>query len=145
MLLQNKYNTILTFLVLLLSVSLHAQSKWVVSQNGDGNYTTIQEAVDNTVDGDTVFVKSGVYKEHVTIIHSLFLIGENAETTVIDAQDTIKCIQVRIPPPTVGTKGLITNFSLINSGTGYTNNSGNCGIKLHGWHENNWDIINNIF
>jgi len=51
-----------------------------------GNYTKIQDAIDNTSDGDTVFVydDSSPYYENVVIDKSINLIGENQETTVID-------------------------------------------------------------
>ncbi|HVQ00747.1 MAG TPA: NosD domain-containing protein [Candidatus Thermoplasmatota archaeon] len=56
---------------------------------GPGNYTTIQQAVDNASDGDTVFVfdDASPYYEHVRINTSLQLLGENKSTTVIDGGD----------------------------------------------------------
>jgi len=48
------------------------------------NYPTIQLAVGNATDGDTVFVKSGVYDEDVVIEDkSISLIGEDPSTTII--------------------------------------------------------------
>jgi parallel beta-helix repeat protein len=52
---------------------------------GPGNYSKIQDAVDNATEGDTVFVYEGVYKEHVYINKTINLIGENKENTVVDA------------------------------------------------------------
>jgi len=53
---------------------------------GPNNYTSIQEAVDHALDGDTVFVfsHSSPYFEHVVVNRSIHLIGENRSTTVID-------------------------------------------------------------
>jgi|GEM_PF-528731 len=53
---------------------------------GPNNYTSIQEAVGHTLDGDTVFVfsLSSPYLEHVVVNRSIFLVGENRSTTVID-------------------------------------------------------------
>jgi parallel beta-helix repeat protein len=61
-----------------------------VGGSGPGNYTTIQEAIDNASEGDTVFVYSGVYNESVihdgsSLNNSLTLLGENKYTTIIDA------------------------------------------------------------
>jgi nitrous oxidase accessory protein len=48
------------------------------------DYWSIQEAVNNASEGDTIFVKNGIYYEHVVINKSICLIGENRDTTVID-------------------------------------------------------------
>ena len=57
-----------------------------VGGSGPGNYTTIQGAIDNASDGDTVFVYaySSPYYENVVIDKSINLIGEDRNTTVID-------------------------------------------------------------
>ena len=48
------------------------------------NYGTIQEAIDQAVESDTIFVRQGTYNENLTITKSLFLTGENSITTIID-------------------------------------------------------------
>ncbi len=58
-----------------------------VGGNGPGNYSKIQDAIDDASDGDTVFVydDSSPYYENVEIMHkSINLIGEDKNTTVID-------------------------------------------------------------
>ena len=52
-----------------------------------GNYTRIQDAIDNASSGDTVFVydDSSPYYENVMVNTSITLIGEDKNTTVIDA------------------------------------------------------------
>jgi parallel beta-helix repeat protein len=54
-----------------------------VGGNGPGNYTLIQDAIDNASDGDTVFVFNGTYNETITVNVSIDLIGEKKETTII--------------------------------------------------------------
>lgn len=51
------------------------------------DYPTIQEAINNAVDNDTVFVKQGTYNENITISKSLSLIGENSHTTIINGSN----------------------------------------------------------
>ena len=52
---------------------------------GPNNYSSIQNAIDNASCGDTIFVYSGTYFEIIDINKSINLIGENKETTSIDA------------------------------------------------------------
>ena len=60
-----------------------------VGGDGPGNYTTIQEAVDDAVDGDTVFVydDSSPYYENLVINTSIDLVGENKDSTIIDGSN----------------------------------------------------------
>jgi parallel beta-helix repeat protein len=65
-----------------------SKGNWLyVGGSGSGNYTTIQAAVDNASDGDTVFVfdESSPYKELIIVTKSLAIQGENKSTTIIDS------------------------------------------------------------
>jgi len=55
-----------------------------VGGSGPGNYTFIQEAIDDAENGDTVYVYSGEYYEHLNISKTINLVGECKETTFID-------------------------------------------------------------
>jgi hypothetical protein len=57
-----------------------------VGGTGPGNYSSIQNAINDASEGDTVFVfdDSSPYYENITINKGIFLIGENRETTIID-------------------------------------------------------------
>jgi parallel beta-helix repeat protein len=79
------------------------------------NYTTIQAAIDanETLDGHTIFVKKGIYYEHVVVNKSVSLIGENRTTTVIDGNGTGTDIRVTASSVVIegftvrnGTKGI---------------------------------------
>jgi len=64
-----------------------SSGSWLyVGGSGPGNYTKIQEAIDIASNGDFIFVFAGIYYENILIYKSLYLIGENAETTIIDGQ-----------------------------------------------------------
>lgn len=47
-------------------------------------FKSIQEAINNASPGDTVLVRSWIYKEKIVINKSIILIGENRENTIID-------------------------------------------------------------
>jgi len=89
----------------------------VVSADGHGDYTTVQEAVNalpnyshNEI--STVFIRKGVYKECVNIPHTKFrvhFIGEDAESTVITNDNYAKRIWPGRDFP-VGTSGSATIY-----------------------------------
>jgi parallel beta-helix repeat protein len=66
-----------------------SRGNWLyVGGSGPGNYSRIQDAIDNASDGDTVFVydDSSPYNESVSIIYSIRLLGENPTSTIITNQ-----------------------------------------------------------
>ena len=67
-----------------------------VGGSGPNNYTKIQDAIDDASDGDTVFVydDSSPYYENVAINKSINLIGEDANTTIIDGSGHKKGIYI---------------------------------------------------
>jgi len=81
------------FVVLLLILSVGLQSfRHVRAESATlrvpDDFSTIQEAINNAVGGDTVFVKAGTYYEHVVVNKALMLIGEDVTTTIIDGNET---------------------------------------------------------
>jgi parallel beta-helix repeat protein len=70
-----------------------SRGNWLyVGGSGPGNYTRIQDAIDNANDGDTVFVydDSSPYDENLLINRSIRLHGENWNTTRIKGNADIK-------------------------------------------------------
>ncbi len=55
-----------------------------VGGSGPGNYTTIQDAINNALPGDSIFVHNGTYYENIVIDKPLSLDGENSNTTTIN-------------------------------------------------------------
>ena len=82
-----------------------------VGGSGPGNYSTIQEAIDDSSDGDTVFVydDSSPYHENVIIDNSINLIGEDSETTIIDGSGSGTIVYVTADDVT------ISEFTIQNS------------------------------
>lgn len=108
---MKKIHKIITlFLVLLTSfVSTEAQNQVnpetatkdlfykVVAQDGSGNYTSIQAAINDSkafpYDRITIFIKNGTYREKVKIHEwnpNISLIGESKENTIITFDDYFK-------------------------------------------------------
>ena len=96
-----------------------------VGGSGPNNYTRIQDAVDNSSDGDTVFVYSGFYDDYfpqylccVKIHKSINLVGEDKYTTIIDGGFNFDV--VRIYADYVD----ISGFTIQNSGVDDINRCG---------------------
>ena len=90
--------------------------------SGPNNYTRIQYAIDDASDGDTVFVydDSSPYYENVIVNKTINLIGENRESTVIDADSTADAVYITADWVN------ISGFTMKNSG----NKQFDCGIDL---------------
>ena len=82
-----------------------------VGGSGPGNYTKIQDAINASFDGGTVFVydDSSPYNESVRIIYSIRLLGENPPSTIITSQ---KYCVIQILADNVTVEGFtITNMN----------------------------------
>lgn len=65
-------------------ITLHNDNTLYVGGSGPGNYTSIQEAIDDAEDGDTIYVYNGTYYENLEVNKSINLMGESKNTTFID-------------------------------------------------------------
>jgi hypothetical protein len=105
--------------VVSISVNKTSQSKngktLYVGGSEPGNYTKIQDAIDNANDGDTVFVYNGIYYENIVINVSIDLIGEDRTSTIIDGNKNEDVIYISKS----ANGGNITGFTIQNSGTRY--------------------------
>jgi hypothetical protein len=73
----------------------------IVDINGTGNYTTIQEGIDNSQDGDIVLVYPGTYFENIdyigkniTVASKYYTTGDEAyiNNTIIDGNNNGSCV-----------------------------------------------------
>ncbi|MEW6741254.1 MAG: hypothetical protein AB1486_00720 [Planctomycetota bacterium] len=69
-------------IVSVLAPSLLARQTWIVAEDGSGDFTEIQPAVDAASDGDLILVKDGTY-EHVWVTKPLSIVGSGIERTVV--------------------------------------------------------------
>jgi len=124
-----------------------------VNQNGNYNYTSIQDAINNAKEGDIIYVYNGTYYENIVIDKPINLVGEDKENTIIDGQEKTDVIKI------ISDHVNITGFTIRNAGF-YLYNNGididssyniianniiqrcRCGIALELW-ANNCEIFQN--
>lgn len=58
-----------------------------VGGDGPGNYTRIQDALDNVTIGGSVYVFPGIYQENLRVTTPVHLIGEESNSTIIDGEN----------------------------------------------------------
>ena len=107
------------------------------------DYATIQETIDapETQDGHTITVDAGTYYEHVVVTKSLYLIGEDRGTTIIDGSEAGTVVTI------MADNVILSNFTIQNSGEAepWTPHAEfmNHGVEVFGY--NNVTVSNNIF
>ena len=111
-------------------ISAFDRNTLYVGGSGPGNYSSIQDAIDNASDGDTIFVyeDSSPYFEFLSVNKSIHLLGEDKNTTIIDGSSERREV-IHITADDVCVRG----FTVINRGKET--------ILIH---SNNTRIINNI-
>ncbi|UCH31154.1 MAG: right-handed parallel beta-helix repeat-containing protein [Candidatus Bathyarchaeota archaeon] len=103
---------VFTLIIFRYNTSVYADSRVIyVDYTGQGDYLRIQDAINNATTGDIIFVRSGTYIENVVVDKSVSLIGENRDSTFIDAGGTGTVIRV------TANKVNIESFTIRNSGT----------------------------
>jgi len=75
------------------------------------DYPTIQKAINNANDEDTIIVRAGTYYENLVVDKSIILSGENRDTTIIDGGENSDVVFVSADYVT------ITGFTVTNSAT----------------------------
>lgn len=79
--------------LILLPIDVKAATLYVGGA-GPGNYTAIQDAIDNASSGDSIYVYSGVYHERPLIDKSLSLTGEEKTMTIIDGDGIASVVHI---------------------------------------------------
>ena len=83
-----------------------------VDWKGEGDYTTIQDAIDNANPGETIYVWAGTYYENVIVNKTVTLIGNGTGVTIVNGTGTGSKSVITITANWVN----ITNFSCRGSG-----------------------------
>ena len=132
-----------------------SRGNWLyVGGSGPGNYSRIQDAIDNTTDGDTIYVFPGIYRELIVINNSIQLQGADFLTTIIDGKNTSNDIITCVGPNVI-----ISGFTIFNCSKSHScvliNHTKNCTLyrtRIHTTeygvtvqNAENISIINNTF
>jgi len=99
-------------------------------------YPSIQEAINNAEEGDTIYVRAGIYYEHLTIDKTISLVGEN-RNTILDGNGTGSPVYI------IANSVMITGFKIRNSRFEYLYS----GIRVEGSNYNNINgntLVNNF-
>jgi len=102
----------------------HDGTTLYVGGDGPGNYSHIQDALDNTSDGDTVVVFRGTYFETIIIDTSIMLLGENKNKTIIDGDKKGDVVSV------IADHVTISGFTILNGGRPFYSYKEGGGIRL---------------
>ncbi len=93
---------------------------------GPGNYSKIQDAIDDASDGDLVFVYQGTYYENLVINKQIIMNGENNSITIVDGSKKDHTISIK-------TEGVtIRGFTITNSSNDTTDRWYSSGIHITG-------------
>jgi parallel beta-helix repeat protein len=124
---RKKYALLLTLLIVLLAGFVlkppthlvKAQPKtWIVDDDEPADFHTISEAINASQDGDTIFVKAGLYLENLYVDKMVTLTAENYSAVIRSVTEDVGST-VRL----IATKAVITGFTI---------EGGSAGIFLNG-------------
>ncbi len=113
----------ISIILIMLPFSNIWSSTIIVDINGTGDYTTIQEGIDNSQDGDIVLVYPGTYYENIdyigkniTVASKYYTTGDETyiKNTIIDGNNNGSCVVVKDG----GDEATICGFTL-QHGSGY--------------------------
>jgi len=108
---------ILILSYLFLGSNCKAESSKMIFVGGteSGNYSSIQDAVNDAFNGDTIYVYNGTYHEYIVINKSINLICKNKNSVFIDSNNNIYTILI---------KTSWINISGFNNDAGYSTTTG---------------------
>ena len=109
-----------------------------VDDDGEGDYETIQHAIDNASQGDTIRVWEGIYCENVVVNKTLNLVGNGSGVTIIDGVGNFSVVK------TTADWVNVTGFHITGGGrkdweySGIEIESDNNTISLNNVSDNEW-------
>ncbi len=95
-----------------ITVKINNSQKIIVDINGTGDYTTIQDALNNSEDNQIIYVKKGTYSEILNIRKTIKIVGE--ENTEINPISERNKYAIRLGAPNI----YIENLTVTNGAPG---------------------------
>lgn len=124
--------TIFIGVILLILISTGSEAAIItVDDDGPAMHSRIQDAINASIDGDTVYVYNGTYYENIIVNRTINLTGENRSNTVINGGGIGKVVWI------VSDWVNVTGFNIESSGM----NISDAGVRLDG--VENCNISNN--
>jgi len=80
-----------------------------VGGSGEGNFSSINDALDNSTDGDIIYVYNGSYNERIVLNKSVSLLGESKKNAVLCGKDNFNILNI------ISSNVTIQGFLFINS------------------------------
>ena len=65
-----------------------------VGGDGDGNFSSINDAVKQSIDNTIIFVYNGTYNENIVINKSISIIGQSKNKTILNGNGSLYCINI---------------------------------------------------
>ena len=122
----------------------------IVSVDDSGDYTSIQQAIENAIEGSTIIIKPGTYSELLNIEKSIILLGEDKDTTFIISTSKPNGCAINIKASYV----TISGFTISNLASGLYATAikitsshvtiSNCNIQNNPIGIANWGYVNRI-
>jgi parallel beta-helix repeat protein len=99
------------FIIILVEIAPLASGIIItVDDDGQADYSKIQDAINASSDGDTIYVFSGTYYEHVVVNRTVELTGQSSSTTIINGNLSGTVVSVETD------EVQISNFTITDSG-----------------------------
>ncbi len=104
----------LTAIGLMLNPVVHARvatvRDWPGSQPPCNNPASLQQCIDGLSSGDVIHIKAGVYTQSVTLNKPVSLVGDDAQTTILNAEPSRRVLTVA--DDTIDSSVIISGFTL---------------------------------
>lgn len=129
----------------------------IVDDGGSGDYTSIQDAINASSDGDTIYVWAGTYNENLTVNKSVSIIGNSSSNTlIISPHNSINENLINITSNWVNISNLHIDGNSSNTGVGIYSNNNHINISSCNFteffyeailmeYDNNISVFNNLF
>jgi len=101
----------------------------IVDDDGQGDHTTIQSAIDNADEGDTIFIWAGTYNENIIVNKEVALVGNSTSNTTIQGVGIGHVVKVTANGANISALRIINSGSGLNDSAVIIESANNCLIE----------------